>query len=127
MKMSKKPNLAEVNKLISLGKEKGYLTYDEINEVLPPDMVSAEQIDDIMMQFGELNIDLVEGGSTKINELPIPQMGLKRAKQKRMLLPPTTQYVFISKRWVPFHFLQEMVRLLLQNELKKDNWKLLIQ
>lgn len=60
--MGRKPKIAEVNRLISMGKEKGFLTYDEVNDALPPDIVSAEQIDDIMMLFGEMDIELVESG-----------------------------------------------------------------
>ncbi|MBI5183727.1 MAG: RNA polymerase sigma factor RpoD [Nitrospinae bacterium] len=58
--MSKSGKMSEVKQLISIGKEKGYLTYDEVNDVLPPDLVSPEQIDDIMMLFGEMDIDLVD-------------------------------------------------------------------
>src|SRR3990167_4924086 len=63
--MGRRPKMAEVNRLISMGKEKGYLTYEEVNDVLPPDIVSAEQIDDIMMLFGEMDIELVEAGQKK--------------------------------------------------------------
>ncbi|MBN2282526.1 MAG: RNA polymerase sigma factor RpoD [Deltaproteobacteria bacterium] len=50
----------EVQKLISLGEEKGFLTYDDINDMLPSDIVLSEQIDDIMILFGEKNIDVVD-------------------------------------------------------------------
>ena len=60
--MGRRPKMTEVNRLISMGKEKGYLTYEEVNDVLPPDIVSGEQIDDIMMLFGEMDIELVETG-----------------------------------------------------------------
>jgi RNA polymerase primary sigma factor len=46
--------------LISMGKEKGYLTYDEVNDILPPDVVSPEHIDDLMVLFGEMDIELVD-------------------------------------------------------------------
>ena len=58
--MSNQERLHEVKQLISLGKEKGYLTYEEVNDFLPPDVVSPEQIDDIMMVFGETEIDVIE-------------------------------------------------------------------
>jgi RNA polymerase primary sigma factor len=51
----------ELKRLISVGKEKGYLTYDELNSALPPDLVSSEQIDDMMMIFDEMDIQIVEG------------------------------------------------------------------
>ncbi len=53
-------NIKEVKKLIDLGKEKGYLTYDELNDILPPDIVSPDQIDDVMSIFGEMDIEVVD-------------------------------------------------------------------
>jgi len=50
----------EIKKLLSLGEEKGFLTYDDVNDLLPPDIVSSEQIDDIIMLFGERNIDIID-------------------------------------------------------------------
>jgi len=58
--MAKKANPEEVQQLIELGKEKGFLTYDEVNDVLPSDMVSSEQLDDIMAMFGDMDIEIVE-------------------------------------------------------------------
>jgi RNA polymerase primary sigma factor len=46
--------------LIDSGKEKGFLTYEEVNEVLPNEVVQSEQIDDIMVMFGELDIAIVD-------------------------------------------------------------------
>ena len=53
-------HVSEINKLISLGKEKGYLTYEEVNDVLPSNVVTPEQIDDLMHLFGENGIDIVD-------------------------------------------------------------------
>src|SRR3989304_6915987 len=50
----------EVKKLIDLGKEKGYLTYDEVNDMLPADIVSPDQIDDVMSIFGEMDIEVID-------------------------------------------------------------------
>ena len=50
----------EFKKLISLGEEKGFLTYDDVNDMLPPDVTSSDQIDDIIMLFGEKNIDIID-------------------------------------------------------------------
>ncbi len=58
--MSKEEKLEEVKQLISLGKEKGFLTYDELNNALPADIVSSEQLDNIMMMFGEMDIEVVD-------------------------------------------------------------------
>ena len=58
--MAKKTSIDEVQQLIDLGKEKGYLTYDEVNDILPADMVSSEQLDDVMSMFGEMDIEVVD-------------------------------------------------------------------
>ena len=58
--MSKKNGIEEVQQLIDLGKEKGYLTYEDVNDLLPADMVSSDQIDDVMSMFGEMDIEVVD-------------------------------------------------------------------
>ena len=58
--MAKEVQSDEVNKLILLGEEKGFLTYDDVNDALLPDVTSSEQIDDIIMLFGEKNIDIID-------------------------------------------------------------------
>jgi len=55
-----KKNMKEVKKLIDLGKEKGYLTYDDVNDMLPAEVVSPDQIDDVMSIFGEMEIEVVD-------------------------------------------------------------------
>ena len=50
----------ELKRLISLGKEKGYITYEELNDSLPNHIVSSELIDDMMMMFDELDIQVVD-------------------------------------------------------------------
>jgi RNA polymerase primary sigma factor len=55
-----KKNMKEVKKLIDLGKEKGYLTYDDVNDMLPAEVVSPDQIDDVMSIFGEMDIEVVD-------------------------------------------------------------------
>jgi RNA polymerase primary sigma factor len=50
----------EFKKLIALGEEKGFLTYDDVNDLLPSDVTSSEQLDDIIMLFGEKNIEIVD-------------------------------------------------------------------
>src|SRR5689334_19425807 len=50
----------EVRQLISLGKEKGYLLYDEVNELLPADITSSEELDDLFSTFGNAGIEVVD-------------------------------------------------------------------
>ena len=58
--MAKKRNMEDLRRLISMGKEKGYLTYDEVNSILPDELVSSEKIDDMMMIFDEMDIEVVD-------------------------------------------------------------------
>ena len=50
----------EIKKLIALGKEKGFLTYEQVNEALPPDLVSPDQLDTLVSMFDEMDIEIVE-------------------------------------------------------------------
>ncbi|MCW2247196.1 RNA polymerase primary sigma factor [Azospirillum fermentarium] len=49
-----------VKKMIARGKERGYVTYDELNSALPPDSSSSEQIEDTMAMLSEMGINVVE-------------------------------------------------------------------
>jgi RNA polymerase primary sigma factor len=49
-----------VKKMVARGKERGYITYDELNSALPPDEASSEQIEDTMAMLSEMGINLVE-------------------------------------------------------------------
>ena len=51
---------AELQKLIELGKEKGFLTYDEINDALPNEGFSADEVDGLLEMLGEMGIDVVD-------------------------------------------------------------------
>jgi hypothetical protein len=51
---------AGVKKMIKLAKQRGFVTYDELNEVLPSDEVSSEQIEDIMAMLTDMGINVVE-------------------------------------------------------------------
>jgi len=65
--MAKRGKSSDMKMLISMGKEKGYLTYDEVNDILPPDVVSPEHIDDLMILFGEMDIELVDADNGESN------------------------------------------------------------
>ncbi|MCF6317296.1 MAG: RNA polymerase sigma factor RpoD [Marinosulfonomonas sp.] len=51
---------AAVKRMISEGRERGYVTYDQLNKVLPPDQVSSEQIEDVMSMLSEMGINIIE-------------------------------------------------------------------
>ena len=73
--MPKKTKIKEVEQLINMGKEKGFLTYDEVNDILPSDIVSSEQIDDLMIMFDENDIEIVDAvQKVKIPKRKIPEL-----------------------------------------------------
>jgi len=51
----------DLQKLIDTGKEKGYLTFDQVNDFLPGDMTSPDDLDELMTTIGEKGIDVLEG------------------------------------------------------------------
>ncbi len=53
-------NEGNVKKLIARAKKRGYITYDELNEALPQDQMSSEQIEDIMSALNDMGINIVE-------------------------------------------------------------------
>jgi RNA polymerase primary sigma factor len=55
---------AAVKRMIKLAKKRGYVTYDELNEVLPPEEFSSEQIEDVLGQLSEMGINVVESEET---------------------------------------------------------------
>src|SRR3954469_3986948 len=64
----------EVKDLLALGRDKGFLTYDEVNDALPSDIVSSDQIDDVMSMFGDNDIAIVdEANKTKLPETKPPE------------------------------------------------------
>ncbi|HEY1909568.1 MAG TPA: RNA polymerase sigma factor RpoD [Vicinamibacterales bacterium] len=50
----------EVKQLINIGKEKGYLLYDEVNEMLPADITSSDELDDLFNTFGSHGIEVID-------------------------------------------------------------------
>ena len=51
---------AAVKKMIADARERGYITYDQLNQVLPPEQVSSEQIEDVMSMLSEMGINIIE-------------------------------------------------------------------
>ena len=58
-----------VNKLINLGKQKGYLLYDEVNDLLPSDVHSAEELEDVLSMFDSEGIAVLESPGAKLDRL----------------------------------------------------------
>ena len=58
--MSLEEKYDEVRQLIQIGKEKGYLLYDEVNELLPPDITTSDELDELFTTFGNAGIEVVD-------------------------------------------------------------------
>jgi len=63
--MAKKIKIPEVKQLIALGKENGFITFDEINEILPEDVLTSELLDEVMMLLAQLKIDVIDNKNKK--------------------------------------------------------------
>src|SRR5947199_4279246 len=50
----------DVRQLINIGKEKGYLLYDEVNELLPSEITSSDELDDLFNTFGSAGIEVID-------------------------------------------------------------------
>ncbi len=85
---TKKITKKAIKDLISKGKEQGYLTYDEINEALPDDMLSPEQIDDTLIMFDDNDIEIIDEMKTKL----IPSA--KKAANKKIVTSDTSSVDF---------------------------------
>ena len=59
---------AAVKKMIAEAREKGYITYDQLNNVLPPEQVSSEQIEDVMSMLSEMGINIIEDDEVEEEE-----------------------------------------------------------
>ncbi len=57
-----------IKKMISEAREKGFITYDQLNKVLPPDQVSSEQIEDVMSMLSEMGINIIENDEAEDEE-----------------------------------------------------------
>ena len=66
--MSLDMSQAAIKKMISEAREKGFITYDELNKALPPDQVSSEQIEDVMSMLSEMGINIIEADEVEEEE-----------------------------------------------------------
>ena len=65
---------AAVKKMIADAKERGYITYDQLNTVLPPEQVSSEQIEDVMSMLSEMGINIIEDEEVEEGEAPAGEL-----------------------------------------------------
>jgi len=75
MALSLEERYDEVRQLISIGKEKGYLLYEEVNELLPADITSSEELDDLFSTFNSAGIEVVDSEKTYRDEKLLDRTG----------------------------------------------------
>jgi len=83
--------------LLKRGKERGFLTYEELNDSLPEDTVSADKIDEILMHLDEMGIDLVD----EMDSEPAAAAPTWRAAATRTLRPPRPARALTTRAHVP--------------------------
>jgi RNA polymerase primary sigma factor len=65
---------AAVKKMIADAKERGYITYEQLNTVLPPEQVSSEQIEDVMSMLSEMGINIIEDDEAEEGAEPVGEI-----------------------------------------------------
>jgi len=79
-----------IKPLVTLGRKKGYLTYDEVNSYLPEEVTSGDQIDKILNLFDEMDIEVIdEAERTKATRSPAPPQEEESAEAEPELVPST--------------------------------------
>src|ERR671914_498246 len=73
--MSIEEKYDEVRQLINIGKEKGYLLYDEVNELLPSEITSSEELDDLFNTFGSAGIEVLDSDQKFRDDKPFDRTG----------------------------------------------------
>src|SRR5260221_12649660 len=79
----------EVRQLINIGKEKGYLLYDEVNELLPSEITSSDELDDLFNTFGSAGIEVIDSDQKYLRDdaKPIDRTG-EGAEEMELDLTP---------------------------------------
>ena len=102
---------AELKKLVQKGKERGYVTYDELNAALPPDEVSSEQIEDTMAMLSEAGVNVVEAEESEEQRRPPrrnrprpPWLRPKPLARMRNSAAPTILSACTCARWAASSF-----------------------
>ena len=100
----------DVDRIIDTGKEKGYLTFGEVNDLLPGDITSPDDLDDLLTTINTQGIDVLSGDgrrgaaerdetSTSPAKSPTTSNSTSRPAPSRR---PTTPSACTSARWAPF-------------------------
>ncbi len=98
-----------VRKMIATAKERGYITYDELNEFMPPDQVSSEQIEDIMAMLSAMGINVTEGEEAEEEETDTDIVEIGEATTGRELVTASATNEILDRTDDPVRmYLREM-------------------
>jgi RNA polymerase primary sigma factor len=99
---------AAVKKMIAEARERGYITYDQLNQVLPPDQVSSEQIEDVMSMLSEMGINIIEDEEAEDEEAK-PTTDVVEASSSREVAVAATETEKLDRTDDPVRmYLREM-------------------
>jgi RNA polymerase primary sigma factor len=82
---------AAVKKMIADARARGYITYDQLNQVLPPDQASSEQIEDVMSMLSEMGINIIEDEEVEEAEAKSSALVTKDGPKEVALSSGTTE------------------------------------
>src|SRR5436309_13491593 len=86
--MSIEEKYDEVRQLINIGKEKCYLRYDEVNELLPSEIISSDELDDLFNTFGSAGIEVIDADQKYLRDDKIIDRTAEGAEELELDLTP---------------------------------------
>ncbi|MFH0772182.1 MAG: RNA polymerase sigma factor RpoD [Candidatus Omnitrophota bacterium] len=100
-KIASKKKIKGLDKLIALGKEKGRLTFEEVNDLLPEEITSSEEIDEIFSALDKENIEIVDSEESPLKEepeeekeeLPKPEVEAEEIPRMAQMEDPVRMYL----------------------------------
>ena len=100
---------AAVKKMIIEARERGYITYDQLNKVLPSDQIASEQIEDVMSMLSEMGINIVEDEDVESEEESLGATDLVEANHSKEVTISTSSTEVLDRTDDPVRmYLREM-------------------
>ena len=81
---------AAVKRMIADARERGYITYDQLNSVMPPEQVSSEQIEDVMAMLSEMGINIIDDEELEEGEAPVGELVETTSTSREVAVVGTT-------------------------------------
>ncbi len=81
---------AAVKRMIADAKERGYITYDQLNAVMPPEQVSSEQIEDVMAMLSEMGINVIDDEDVEDGDSPVGELVEVESSSRDVAVVSTT-------------------------------------